>query len=201
MTTITCETKHLRALLSVAPKKDIRPTMNGVHFETGPNGTIAFVSNGHYMLVARLSELPLPEGKLFLPNGKWNIPAKGHVEITNTIDDLDMLAISLRYPDGSEQRATMPQVTMPPYRSVIPKSVSGEPGHFNPDYMALLGKAGKIAGWGQPQLTHNGFTGAALVRYRSPDAFGVIMPLRTETILKSPPDWLNAADQGAEEAA
>lgn len=200
MTTITCETKHLRALLSVAPKKDIRTTMNGVHFETGPSGIVAFVSNGHYMLVARLSEEPLPEGKIFLPNGKWNIPAKGHVEITNTLDDNDMLAISLRYGDW-EQRANMPQVTMPPYRSAIPKSVSGEPGHFNPDYIALLAKAGKTAGWGQPQLTSNGFTRAALVQYKSPDVFGVIMPLREEVILKSPPGWFNPADQDTEEAA
>ena len=193
MDTLTLQSDHLRALLLVAAesKHDLRRYLYGAHFHAGPRGVIGMATNGCYMLVMWCSAIPAPDGYWFAP-GCWKVPKGGAVELANTGKG-ESFAASLAHPGGAlAWRAADSNVTsstrLENWESTVPRTVSGEPAAFNPDFLGTLNKAAGILGHrAGPRIKSNG-TGPALVAFDHPFVFGVIMPMRAE-LLDEPPEW------------
>jgi DNA polymerase III sliding clamp (beta) subunit (PCNA family) len=93
-------------------------------------------------------------------------------------------------PDGSERELHLGTVggtgftgktidrAYPDWRRVFPKSVSGEAGFYDLEYLAKFAKINDAVRIGRPILRQNGPDSGAIVTMTNPDFIGVIMPMR-----------------------
>jgi DNA polymerase-3 subunit beta len=132
----------LKALLLFAAKKDIRYYLNGVHFESGANGTLAVASNGHCLAVARLDREAAEPASFIVPRDHLdNVVkgAKGAVDVTKindtqcTINSTNGL-ITVPLCDGK----------FPDWRKLVSAKQTGERAYFSAEYAAMVDKAGQI---------------------------------------------------------
>ena len=133
----------LKALLLFAAKKDIRYYINGVHFESGANGTMAVTTNGHCLAVAKLNNESVEPASFIVPREHLdNVVkgAKGAVDVTKINDTQCTL-------NSSNGQITVPLCNgkFPDWRRVVTPQQTGERAYFHPDYAALVDKAGQIA--------------------------------------------------------
>jgi len=133
----------LKALLLFAAKKDIRYYINGVHFESGANGTLAVATNGHCLAVARLDREAAENISFTVPREHLdNVVkgAKGAIDI-NKVNDTQCTL------NSSNGQITVPLCDgkFPDWRRVVSAKQTGERAYFHPDYSALVNKAGQMA--------------------------------------------------------
>jgi DNA polymerase-3 subunit beta len=132
----------LKAILLFAAKKDIRFYINGVHFESSANGTMAVATNGHCLAVARLDRESAEPCNFAVPREHLdNVVkgAKGAVDVTKISDTQCTLnstngLITVQLCDGK----------FPDWRRVVSAKQTGERAYFQPDYAAMVEKAGQI---------------------------------------------------------
>jgi len=205
----------LRALLTVAGERDVRFYLNGVCLDTTGPEPVMVATDGHRMLVVRVPRLvsTLPRGCYVIPRAMLEAvkPVKlgrgqGDAPVTLTVEAALPGADAGRATlvGASTASATLVDGRFPDWRRVVPSKLTGIASQFNTDYLAdfgtvarLLAGAKRSDGGCFPTFAHagdiggrKGDHGAALVTFpRSPDAFGVLMPMRTDSVPTVAPHW------------
>lgn len=190
MLKLTIPADTIKALLTIAPKHDVRYYLNGIAVDYSSNGTALVAADGHRLLAVAASAEVLEMcdyGVTIIPRDTL-AAVKGDMggNVTVTIDGA---AITV----AGATTATCQAVDgrYPNWRTVTPRTVSGEVAQFNAEYLGDWGKVGKLLNGKKgvlPVLHHNG-TGAARVSFRRDDVVGVIMPCHLDDSFTNPA-WL-----------
>lgn len=190
MLTTRINLKTLKAVSLAASTEQPRYYLNGVHVECRTDHVIYVSTNGHVMLVAR-EELPTLESGEERLTGNFIIPLDDCAPKLLRGDEATVI-LSAETKDAVRMKLgthliTLIEGTFPDWRRVVPKaSDGGEHAHFNPEYVALMGKFAK-AMTGKPQdavIQRGAATDPRAVSFGPGHAFGVIMPMRAKTL-----DW------------
>jgi DNA polymerase-3 subunit beta len=139
MINTTIEMSTIKALMLFAGKKDVRFYLNGLHIEQSANGTIAVACNGHVIAVARIdSEAHEPASIIIDRQYIDNIKSNHAI----TFKQVDSGTVSIRTENGT---LTVPVIDgkYPDWRRVVSARQTGERAYFDPDYAALVNKAGQ----------------------------------------------------------
>ena len=138
------EASTLKALLLFAAKNDTRHYLNTVYFETTVTGTYAVTTNGFAMAVARIDETQGREKCSVLVH-RDNIEAILKINSKHgiSVEQLDNDQVKLR---GAFAGLTVPiqEGNYPDWRRVTTAPQTGERAYFDPDYLAMVNKAGQI---------------------------------------------------------
>lgn len=122
-----------------AGKKDIRSYLNSLHIEQSVNGTFAVASNGHAIAIARIdSEVHEPASITIDRQYIDGIKSKYAV----MFNQVDGATVSIRTENGT---LTVPVIDAkyPDWRRVITSKQTGEKAYFDPEYAAMVNKAGQ----------------------------------------------------------
>lgn len=137
------EASTLKAILLFAAKNDVRHCLNGVYFETTSTGTYAVASNGHAIAVAKIDET----------QGRESCSILVHRDIVENVLKSTKHGISINQIASDKVEVVTINGTMivptmsdsfPDWRRVIKAPQTGELAYFNPEYLALVNKAGQI---------------------------------------------------------
>lgn len=178
----------LKAALTVAPKKDNRSYLNGVCLDFVTDSEMVYCATDGSILYAGKTPIeylddPQKGGfQIIVPYDAVSLALKNHSKAYTAIF-LESL------PDG---RYSLGDVIFgsldgkfPDYERVIPQTVSGEAGQYNPENVAKAYKAISLAcGLTEKiEFLQSGKNDCAIVKSRSSDHVCVVMPWRThETI-------------------
>lgn len=202
----------LRALLTVACERDVRFYLNGVCLDTTGPEPVMVATDGCRMLVVRVPRLvsTLPAGCYVIPRAMLESvkPVKlgrgqGDAPVTLTVLAPIAGADTGRAELVGATTASAPLVDgrFPDWRRVVPSKLTGKPAQYNGDYLADLTTAARLLAGAKrtdtacfPVIAHNGDStdrmGAALVSFPStPDAFAVLVPMRTDPVPTVAPHW------------
>ena len=193
----TIKTNELKALLISAAKNDIRYYLNGVHFESTPNGIIAASTDGHRLLCINLPNEQAEGIKALIPRAliEAAIKIKSAVKPDNAVINITIEGANVTLSSmGQNVSGSLTEGVFPDFRRVIPEKVSGIQGNeFNNEYLVDFDKIGKLINGGKASVLQNDVGFSALVHFDNPNVIGVIMPLRHEapkgTVLR--PAWLD----------
>ncbi len=196
---ITIDHSIIKALLICAAKQDLRYYLKGVLVDARVSDVTLVTTDGHRMLaypvVADAVEAPAP-GQYIIPRealeavkprkaGRHTLPIT--IEIVTAPDqpDPERAGVMIKGKTsitvaGATSTVTAPiDDKYPDWRRVLPKTVSGEPTQYNPEYVGDFGRIAELLGGKfRPYINHNG-SSAAPVTNLGP-ALGVIMPLRLD---------------------
>ena len=188
MATINVYRNKLKAASRFMAVNDTRYYLNGLLIESNDIQTRIVATDGHTLFAGYddakgdnvgsfAGIMPSDTVKAIL---SWKAPFK-------TAADMPVVLTTCDDPCGEHRAEWCGNVVIfrliegkfPDYTRVIPQSVSGLAGNYNPDYLARCKAAGIDLGNSKLygiNLTQNG-DGTALVTF-SPQAFAVIMPMR-----------------------
>ena len=188
---LTIKTNELKALLLCAAKNDIRYYLNGVHFESTPNGIIAASTDGHRLLCINLPSEQAESVNCLVPRALIEAAVKTKAQVIDVII-IDGQQVTLSSA-GQNVSGSLTEGVFPDFRRVIPEKVSGIQGNeFNNEYLVDFDKIGKLVNGGKASVLQNDVGFSALVHFDNPDVIGVLMPLRHEApkgmVLR--PAWL-----------
>lgn len=193
--------KYLTALLNIAPKGDLRYYLCGVLVEMTAKDTRYVACNGHILAVIRDERDRQPEqmpGTVLIP--REAIEMMGKVKMPKGVGIEPKVELRYEAEPGKEARlgnvCFLPiEGKFPKYREVIPAAVSGEKGHYKPEYLMTFQRTASAAfGGGNsayneplPEVWENGTQAAALVLINThPNFVGVLMPFRQTSDGKAP---------------
>jgi DNA polymerase-3 subunit beta len=185
----TIKTNELKALLLCAAKNDIRYYLNGVHFESTPNGIIAASTDGHRLLCINLPNEQAEGIKALIPRALIEAAIKTKAPtIDITIGGHNVTLSSM----GQNVSGSLTEGVFPDFRRVIPEKVSGIQGNeFNNEYLVDFDKIGKLINGGKASVLQNSGS-AALVKFTDENVIGVLMPFKHELPQSlSRPAWLD----------
>lgn len=191
--TYTLNRAAIAAHLRVAAKADIRFYLNGVHLNPGAAHLVS--ADGSAMLVTQHDELKRPGApSLVLPREALAAslklcPKKAEtfeVDVTPAGISTDPATLVFRPAPGISNACTAVDGRYPEYSRVIPATVDGTPGNYDPELLEQLGAALRdLAGLKSLQMVRvyqNGAHGAAWVMLcdtcHAPPHVGIIMPCR-----------------------
>lgn len=183
-TIITVSADTLRAALICASTDKHRYYINGVYVD--PKGYIVS-TDGHRLFCAKIDVSDAaPFTGWIIPSDVLKRALTGYKNKTVDIAPNRCGDIACQPVDG----------TYPDWRRVIPQGdLSGAVAQFNPAYVADLGKIGKLLGASgalPAHIHHDGDAPAGVTFPNAPDAFAVLMPIRSA---HSAPDsaWRDAS--------
>jgi hypothetical protein len=138
------EAPTLKALLLFAAKNDARQYLNAFYFETTSTGTYAVATNGHCLAVARIDETQGRNKSSVLVH-RDNVEAILKINSKHgiAIEQLDNDQVKLTGINGAIT-AKIAEGTYPDWRRVTNSQQTGEIAYFNPEYLAMVNKAGQI---------------------------------------------------------
>ena len=195
---VTINPRALKACALAASTEKGRYYLQGVSLEMAPPHNIMVATNGYVLIAAKRASADntvqaAPEGTppVIIPSTMI-----AQIKLTRRCGDTGELTIekdrlTLEYDAGTLVGKAI-DGTFPDWRKVVPASVSGKVGHYNPAYLALLGKAYALLTdfeYKALSIGHNG-EGCALVDLGA-DAIGAIMPCRSTAPPTERPDWIN----------
>jgi DNA polymerase-3 subunit beta len=177
---------YIRAALLCAAAKDVRYYLNGLCIELLKDRVNVVSTDGHRLLVCRDMHpdnpvYPGSDVQIIVPTELLKgVKAKGSLHIEIDYDD-ETKAVTVR--DGV--MSIVGQAVdgrYPDWRRVVPESVTGQPSQLNPAYVGDMGKVSKELGskQGHIRISHNGESGAAVVRFGDEDVLGLIMSIRAD---------------------
>ena len=186
---LTIKTNELKALLLCAAKNDIRYYLNGIHFESTPNGIIAASTDGHRLLCINLPDQQAEGVKALIPRAL--IEAAINTKAPSIDVMIDGASVTLSSA-GQNVSGSIPEGVFPDFRRVIPNTVSGEAGsQFNNEYLTDFDKIGKLINGGKASVLQNSGS-AALVKFDNDAVIGVLMPFKHELPTSlTRPAWLD----------
>jgi hypothetical protein len=139
MINTTIDISTIKAIMLFAAKKDIRYYLNSLHIEQSATGTIAVACNGHAIAVARIdSEAHEPVSVTIDRQYIDGIKSKYAV----TFNQIDAATVSIKTENGTLTVPVM-DAKYPDWRRVVSAKQTGEQAYFDPDYAALVNKAGQ----------------------------------------------------------
>lgn len=194
-TPLFIDTDILRAAHICACDDGHRYYISGVYID--PQGYVVS-TDGHRLFCARFDLMAGPDGTRLKDQpigfGGFIIP-RDILKRVLTGNKQRVIELTSDVIDG--QRYMPIDGTFPDWRRVVPgDELSGVTAQFNPDYVADMGKIGKLltgAGKGTLRATihHNGDAPAGVTFGDYTDAFGVLMPIRANMSGKDS-DWKTA---------
>jgi len=185
MNTITLTVEQVRGIVLASAKKDTRYYLNGSLFDFAAGRIVS--TDGHVLLAVNVDatcEDPA-YGDVIVPRDALEVMSKGGkvTDILTFTYSADGLHIAR---EGGLSGSWNPiDGKFPDYSRVFPKSTSGDAGQFDPDLLARISKALRMAidapKSARVTLGHNG-TSAALVFFHgySDRGIAVIMPILVE---------------------
>jgi len=182
----------IKALLTIAPKNDIRHYLNSVCIDVRASDAVAVATDGHKLLALPLTltdDAPalVPGQYIIRREALEGVKAVLKRPLTITIDATARMATI----DNGSTVASSPlmDATYPDWRRVVPLTVSGAVSQFNAEYVGTFGKVHKLLGGAySPSIRHNGDNAARVIL--PGDAIGVIMPMRGDPQPLDNPSWL-----------
>ena len=202
MTTFQINIAALKATAIAASNEETRYYLKGVCVQHTTSGAILVATDVHRMIITRedwLDGTPEEFAPSIVPLSLIK-KIKINKKVENATVTLEKSAngprlIKIEY-CGAIFAEHEIDGTFPEWRRVIPQSCDGTLAQFNPDYLSAFAEAGRILGGGKCGvyvcISHNGGS-PALVRFWYEDnpvqSFGVLMPLRTDAPMTSPPSW------------
>lgn len=202
MTTFQINIAAIKATTIAASNEETRYYLKGVCVQHTPSGSIFVATDGHRMIVTRhdwIDAIPETFAPAIVPLSLIK-KIKINKKIENATVTLEKQATGPRLIKIEYCGAIFAEYeivgTFPDWRRVMPQSCDGTVAQFNPDYVAAFSEAGRILGGGKCDvavcISHNGGS-PALVRFWREDnpvqSFGVLMPVRTNAPMTSPPAW------------
>jgi hypothetical protein len=194
--TAIIDAQYLHAALNAVDKDESRYHLSGVLVELREDSITYVATNGHILLAIH-NNAPEQDGDKLI--GDFTLPVdviksiklKRHEALWAKLEKEDD-APELKLVYGDHTLTFKPiDGGFPDWRAVVPATFDPSERFmgYDPKYLTRLWKAGDILGSG-PTLIPNG-TGPAMVRYAVADAFGLIMPKRTEYDVKKTdsPEW------------
>ena len=198
--------KALKAVALFVSKDETRYYLKGVNVQFREDHIIMVATNGHYLTAMRQSldePLDSPIADTIIP-----IELIDRIKLTKHDDKAEL------YVDGHKVTITYMgatyvdghiDATFPDWRRITPSSVSGEAAQYDASYAALYMKAARMFDKSaQIKIAHNGLS-PALVTWlpveSGLDAFGVLMPIRSNGALTVPPTWAQVTGSSVSQAA
>jgi hypothetical protein len=199
MFTVTVSHNALRALAITAAVADVRGYLCGACIDTTTEGRVHLVStDGHRMLIVNAKgEGDIAPGRFIVPTEAFKnakpVYKKDPVEIVvnpegsegGTYEVRGKVTVSGRLLDGR----------FPDWTRVLPEKMHvqnpGKPAHFNFGYVGDFGRVAELLDCKYPHVVPNGEASAFV--YLGADAFGILMPIRTDSVTpkeKAVIDWL-----------
>lgn len=202
MTTFTFDIRALKATAIAASNEETRYYLKGVNIEHTPTGPIFVATDGHRLIATRhdwQDATPAHFAPVIVP-----LTLIKRIKINRKVDDATMtidakedgaIAVSIYYA-GATYAENAIAGTFPNWRAVMPRECDGTVAQYNPAYLESFAEAGRILEGGKcgvaVAVSYNGGS-PALVRFWHDDkpvqSFGVLMPLRTNPVMESPPSW------------
>ena len=183
------EASTLKALLLFAAKHDPRQYLNGVYFETTSTGTYAVATNGHAIAVARIDETQGRE-KCSVLIHRDNVEAILKINSKHGIgiEQLDNEQVKLTGINGA-MTVKIAEGNYPDWRRVTTAPQTGERAYFDPDYLAMVNKAGQIIKKTEfPYIVQQ--NGGSVGNCNLDDkVHAYVMPMRGYTKVVSAPKW------------
>lgn len=188
--------KYLKALALLAPKKDIREYLLGVHIEVKGSQAILVATDGSALGVLRLTlaeefethEFTIPLSLLTM------ITAKDEVTVAYTKDEQGPGTVTLTQ-SGKVLAGKAVEGTYPQYRRVIPEKVSGVQDHLIAvRYLETVAKVCSMVNGVPMPAVHVYYNGCdvCLVDTQNEDFVLVVSPGRWEYSKEySRPAWLS----------
>lgn len=176
--TIQIPAPALRAVALFAARKDVRHYLKGVRVEASAKATRVTASDGNTLAIFQC------------PQENEIEDLTGVESFTIPIDTVSMVPRAAKFVTASQSELrTETGVTLsfkpvggvfPDVRRVIPRQVSGQPSHINPDFITTLTKAAKHLGVRAENvfLHHNGTDGVPATLAGAPEFTAVLMPMR-----------------------
>jgi len=182
----------IKALLTIAPKNDIRHSIKSVCIDVRASDAVAVATDGHKLLALPLTvtdDAPalVPGQYIIRREALEGVKAVLKRPILVTIDPTTRTATI----DNGSTVASSPLMDdkYPDWRRVVPLAVSGEVSQFNAEYVGTFGKVHKLLGGKySPSIRHNGDNAARVIL--PGDAIGVLMPMRGDPQPLDNPSWL-----------
>lgn len=197
------DVRKLKAAAIAAGVEETRYYLQGVYIEPMRDDIRLTGTNGHVLICARqdyhdgdgLATRPAP---FIMPSdliAKVKLAKKhGADAFANVTFDASTQQITIEF-DGASYGAKAVDGTYPNYRAVIPAEAPtpAAAAHYDSKYLAALDKAAALLGAPRAVIAQAG-EGPALVSLGTPDAFGVLMPLRADKNipLTTRPAWVTA---------
>ena len=185
MNTITMTVEQTRGVILASAKKDVRYYLNGSLFDFETARVVS--TDGHCLLAVNV-DATLDD----IAFGQVVIPRDALEAITRGGKVTDILTITygaeglwIAREGGLTSKVEPIDGKFPDYARVFPKEASGEAGQFDPDLLARISKALRLATFppkAKPvTVGHNG-TSSALVFFHgySERGIAVCMPIRAE---------------------
>jgi DNA polymerase-3 subunit beta len=139
MINTSIETSTIKALMLFAAKKDIRYYLKGLHIEQSANGTFAVASNGHAIAIARIDSEAHEPASITIDrqyiDGLKSSYAVSFEQVDSGTVKLGVVGTSITVP--------VLDAKYPDWRRVVSAKQTGEQAYFDPDYAALVNKAGQ----------------------------------------------------------
>jgi len=202
MATVNIYRTKLKAASRFMANQDIRYYLNGILIESNPMQSRIVATDGHTMFCgyddAKGDNVGSFAGIMPADTVKAILGWKASYKSAN---DIPVVLTTSDDPLGEHRAEWCGNVVIfrvvegryPDYTRVIPKTLSGLAGHYDPDYLARAKAAAVDLGMSKKygiNLTQNG-DGAAVVTF-SAQAFAVIMPMRGEPGDIGAADWARA---------
>ena len=186
--------KHIRAMLHLSAKKDVRYYLQGIHIVQDNRGTYIEATDGHVLGRLLIEDKPFAERcSVVLPNDALmkikGTKKQGEEWLHFTVDGQAVQCIS----DDSTVRFQALENAFPDTDRIVPLVIKAEdvkPATFNPDLLVRFVDASEdLYGKRQiPSILHRGAS-AGIISFGFDDAFvGLIMPVRDDATGKVP-EW------------
>lgn len=180
---ITIDYAIIKALLTAAPKKDIRYYLNGICVDASKDTVVLVSTDGHMMLSFPVSDDAI-ENRI---NGQFIIdrvdldaikPAKAGKYTLPLVIEVDDKGYTISGATKAVNRLV--DGKFPDWRRVVPQTLSGELAQFNLELLSRINDIRKVFGRGACDATihHNG-NSCAQVTGLHPDALLMLMPCRS----------------------
>lgn len=180
---ITIDYAIIKALLTAAPKKDIRFYLNGICVDASKDTVVLVATDGHMMLSFPVSADAI-EDRI---NGQFIIdrvdldaikPAKAGKHTLPLVIEVDDKGYTIS--GATKAVNTLVDGKFPDWRRVVPQTLSGELAQFNLELLSRIDDIRKTLGRGACDATihHNG-NSCAQITGLHPDALMLVMPCRS----------------------
>lgn len=188
MNSISIPMPLFRALCAIAPRKDIRKHLQGIAVQPVGLVTKLYATDGHVAMLAQCdNDEPVESPAFILPIADALIAAKSQVPHV-VIAPLGLGRFTVRA-GATRLEVTGIDADFPDIDRLVPRTFSNVAASFDPAILCKVAAAGRALGEKLcvPSMTYNGDS-AAMARFKSTDAFCIIMPYRAIPY-DSAPEW------------
>jgi DNA polymerase-3 subunit beta len=181
---ITIDHAIIKALLTAAPKKDIRFYLNGICVDASKETVVLVATDGHMMLCFPVSANAIEdriEGQFIIDRVDLDAikPAKAGKHMLPLVIEISDKGYTIS--GATKAVNTLVDGKFPDWRRVVPQTISGELAQFNLELLSRINDIRKIFGQDEYATTihHNGRSCAQVTGLKH-HALLMLMPMRND---------------------